>query len=170
MSYVKRVLQPGEQVRHISSIHWIVYWPGVVVAIAAVAAFWFGEARLLPKVWQYSAYALALVAAFLLIRELYQWMITEIAVTNRRVIYKKGLVRLHTNEMNMDKVESVQVNQSVLGRMLDFGTVRILGTGEGLEALQTVAGPIALRNSIVTAPHDAEKAETRASAVAASRD
>jgi uncharacterized membrane protein YdbT with pleckstrin-like domain len=101
---------------------------------------------------------------------LYQWMITEIAVTNRRVIYKKGLVRLHTNEMNMDKVESVQVNQSVLGRMLDFGTVRILGTGEGLEALQTVAGPIALRNSIVTAPHDAEKAETRASAVAASRD
>jgi membrane protein YdbS with pleckstrin-like domain len=155
MSYVKRVLQPGEQVRHISSIHWIVYWPGVVVAVAAVAVFWFGEARLLPRVWEYSAYALALVAAFLLIRELYQWFITEIAVTNRRVIYKKGLVRLHTNEMNMDKVESVQVNQSVLGRMLDFGTVRILGTGEGFEALKTVAGPIALRNSIVTAPHDA---------------
>jgi uncharacterized membrane protein YdbT with pleckstrin-like domain len=155
MSYVNRVLQPGEEVRHISSIHWIVYWPGVVVAVAAVAVFWFGEARLLPRVWEYSAYALALVAAFLLIRELYQWFITEIAVTNRRVIYKKGLVRLHTNEMNMDKVESVQVNQSVLGRMLDFGTVRILGTGEGFEALKTVAGPIALRNSIVTAPQDA---------------
>jgi uncharacterized membrane protein YdbT with pleckstrin-like domain len=160
MSYVKRVLQPGEEVRHISSIHWIVYWPGVAVAILAIAVFWFADGRYLPRVWQYSAYALGLVAAFLLIRELFQWLITEIAVTNRRVIYKKGLVRLHTNEMNMDKVESVQVNQSVLGRMFDFGTVRILGTGEGFEALQTVARPIALRNSIVTAPHDAAKTGT----------
>ncbi len=160
MSYVKRVLQPGEEVRHISSIHWIVYWPGVAVAVLAIAVFWFADGRYLPRVWQYSAYALGLVAAFLLIRELYQWLITEIAVTNRRVIYKKGLVRLHTNEMNMDKVESVQVNQSVLGRMFDFGTVRILGTGEGFEALNTVAAPIALRNSIVTAPHDAAKTGT----------
>ena len=150
MSYVERVLQPGEQVRYVSSIHWIVYWPGVAVALLAVAAYWFGETRLLPKVWLYAAYALSLVAVVLLIREWYQWWITEIAVTNRRVIYKKGLIRLHTNEMNMDKVESVQVGQSFLGRMFDFGTVKILGTGEGFEALQTIAGPIKLRNSIVT--------------------
>ena len=158
MSYVERVLQPGEQVRHISSLHWISYWPGAAVAILAIGILWFGEARLLPKVWQYSAYALAIVAAILLVKELYEWMITEIAVTDRRVIYKKGLVRLHTNEMNMDKVESVQASQSILGRMLDFGAVKILGTGEGFEALQTVARPIKLRNSIVAAPHDAARA------------
>jgi uncharacterized membrane protein YdbT with pleckstrin-like domain len=150
MSYVERVLQPGEQVRHISSIHWIGYWPGVAVALLAVAAYWFGDTRWLPKFWLYTSYALALVAVVLLIGEWYRWWITEIAVTNRRVIYKKGLVRLQTNEMNMDKVESVQVSQSVLGRMFDFGTVRILGTGEGFEALQTIAGPIKLRNSIIT--------------------
>jgi uncharacterized membrane protein YdbT with pleckstrin-like domain len=74
----------------------------------------------------------------------------EIAVTNRRVIYKKGLVRRQTNEMNMDKVESVQVDQSILGRLFDFGTVKILGTGEGFESLRTIAGPIKLRNSIIT--------------------
>ena len=147
MSYVERVLQPGEQVRHISSIHWILYWPGVAVALLAVAAYWFGETRWLPRAWQYTAYALALVAVVLLVKEWLQWWITEIAVTNRRVIYKRGLIRLQTNEMNMDKVESVQVNQSILGRMFDFGTVRILGTGEGFEALQTIAGPIKLRNS-----------------------
>ena len=151
MSYVERVLQPGEQVRHISSIHWILYWPGVAVALLAVAAYWFGVARLLPRAWQYTAYALALVAVVLLVKEWCQWWITEIAVTNRRVIYKRGLIRLQTNEMNMDKVESVQVNQSILGRMFDFGTVRILGTGEGFEALQTIAGPIKLRNSITGA-------------------
>jgi uncharacterized membrane protein YdbT with pleckstrin-like domain len=150
MSYVERILQPGEQVRHISSIHWIMYWPGVAVALLAVATYWFGETRLLPGAWQYTAYALALVAVVLLVKEWHQWWITEIAVTNRRIIYKKGLIRLQTNEMNMDKVESVQVNQSVLGRMFDFGTVKILGTGEGFEALRTIAGPIKLRNSIIT--------------------
>jgi uncharacterized membrane protein YdbT with pleckstrin-like domain len=150
MSYVERVLQPGEQVRHISSIHWIGYWPGVAVALLAVVAYWLGEARLLPRVWLYTSYALALVAIVLLIREWLQWWITEIAVTNRRVIYKKGLVRRQTNEMNMDKVESVQVDQSILGRLFDFGTVKILGTGEGFESLRTIAGPIKLRNSIIT--------------------
>ena len=150
MSYVERVLQPGEQVRYISSIHWIVLWPGVAVAILAVAAYWLSETRLLPRVWLYTAYALALIAIALLVKELYQWWITEIAVTNRRVIYKRGLIRLQSNEMNMDKVESVQVNQSVLGRIFDFGTVKILGTGEGFEALHNIAGPIKLRNCIIT--------------------
>jgi len=142
MSYVQRVLQPGEQVRHISSIHWIVYWPGVAVAVLAAVAYWLG--------WEYAAYALALVAVVLLIQQWFQWWVTEIAVTNRRIIYKTGLVRRQTNEMNMDKVESVKIDQSILGRMLDYGNVMMLGTGEGFETLRTIASPIELRNSIIT--------------------
>ena len=142
MSYVQRVLQPSEQVRHISSIHWIVYWPGVAVALVAVVVYWLG--------WQYAAYALALVAVVLLIQQWFQWWVTEIAVTNRRIIYKTGLVRRQTNEMNMDKVESVKIDQSILGRMLDYGNVMMLGTGEGFETLRTIASPIELRNSIIT--------------------
>jgi uncharacterized membrane protein YdbT with pleckstrin-like domain len=57
-------------------------------------------------------------------------------------------VRRQTNEMNMDKVESVQVDQSILGRMFDYGNVKILGTGEGFETLRTIASPLTLRNSI----------------------
>ena len=155
MDYVQRVLQPGEQVRHISSIHWIVYWPGVAVALLAVVAYWLSETRLLTGLWRYTAYALALVAVVLLIQQLFQWWVIEIAVTDRRVIYKKGLIRRETNEMNMDKVESVQIDQSILGRMLDYGNVRILGTGEGLETLRTIASPIELRNSITGTTHKA---------------
>ena len=155
MSYVQRVLQPGEQVRHISSIHWIVYWPGVAVALLAVVAYWFSETRLLTGFWRYTTYALALVAVVLLIQQWFQWWVTEIAVTNRRVIYKKGLIRRQTNEMNMDKVESVQIEQSILGRMLDYGNVTILGTGEGFETLRTIASPIELRNSITGTTHKA---------------
>ena len=57
--------------------------------------------------------------------------------------------------MNMDKVESVQIDQSVLGRMLDYGDVAILGTGEGFETLRTIANPIELRNSITGTTHKA---------------
>jgi uncharacterized membrane protein YdbT with pleckstrin-like domain len=155
MSYVQRVLQPGEQVRHISSIHWIVYLPAIVLALLTVVAFWFSETRYLTGFWRYTAYALALVTVVFLIQEWLQWWVTEIAVTNRRVIYKTGLIRRQTNEMNMDKVESVQINQSILGRMLDYGTVTILGTGEGFETLHTIASPIELRSSIIGTSHKA---------------
>jgi uncharacterized membrane protein YdbT with pleckstrin-like domain len=155
MDYVQRVLQPGEQVRHISSIHWIVFWPSVAVALLAVVAYWFSETRFLTGMWRYAAYALALVAVALLIQQWFQRWITEIAVTNRRVIYKRGLVQRQTNEMNMDKVESVKINQSILGRLLDYGDVTILGTGEGFETLRTIASPIELRNSITGTTHKA---------------
>ena len=102
-------------------------------------AYWLSDTRLVPGIWRYSAYALALIGVVLLIQEWFRWWITEIAVTNRRVIYKKGLIRRQTNEMNVDKVESVQINQSILGRLLDYGDVTILGTGEGFETLRTIA-------------------------------
>ena len=149
MSYVQRVLQPGEQVRHISSIHWIVYWPGVAVALLAVVAYWFSETRLLTGFWRYTTYALALVAVSLLVKEWYQWWITEIAVTTKRVIYKHGFVRRMTSEMNMDKVESVIVTQSLAGRVLDYGSIHVMGTGEGMEHLHKIAAPLAVRNCIV---------------------
>jgi uncharacterized membrane protein YdbT with pleckstrin-like domain len=148
MSYIQRVLQPGEQVRQISSIHWIVYWPGLAVALLAVVAYWLSDTRLLSGFWRYGSYALAVVAAVLLIQQWVQCWVTEIAVTNRRVIYKTGLIQRETNEMNMDKVESVQIDQSIFGRMLDYGNVTILGTGEGFKTLRTIASPIELRNSI----------------------
>jgi membrane protein YdbS with pleckstrin-like domain len=148
ISYVERILQPGEQIRHISSIHWIVYWAGVGVTVLAAVAYWLSETRPLTRLWLYTACALALVAVALLVQEWFTWWVTEIAVTNRRVIYKKGFIWRRTNEMNMDKVESVQVDQSILGRMLNYGTVTILGTGEGFETLRTIAGPIKPRNCI----------------------
>ena len=74
--------------------------------------------------------------------------ITEFAVTDRRVIYKCGFISRHTVEMNMDKVKSVDVDQSLLGRLLNYGTIHVLGTGEGIESLRRIAAPLALRNAI----------------------
>jgi uncharacterized membrane protein YdbT with pleckstrin-like domain len=74
---------------------------------------------------------------------------TEIAVTDRRLISKTGFIKRHTTEISMDKVESVDVDQSMLGRVLGYGDVTVRGTGEGIEPLRNVASPIELRNAMM---------------------
>lgn len=155
MSYVQRVLQPGEVVRHTATIHWIVYWPAALCFVAAILALiWasFLPQALAPWIHWLSA-LLAVVGVVFLIREWFNWWTTEVVITSLRVIYKTGLIRRKTNEMNMDKVESVQVEQSILGRILDYGEVTITGTGAGLEALSLIAQPIELRNTITGVSH-----------------
>ncbi len=146
MRYVEEVLQPGEKILFVSTIHWLIYVPAILLLIAAiVATFWAGSGS---EVWRWISllcFALALLSAA---RAWFKRWTTEIAVTDRRVIYKRGFIRRHTIEMHMDKVESVDVSQSVLGRILDYGDVLVRGTGVGFEPLQMIESPIALRNAV----------------------
>jgi uncharacterized membrane protein YdbT with pleckstrin-like domain len=73
---------------------------------------------------------------------------TEIAVTDRRIIYKRGFIRRDTVEMHLDKVESVDVEQSILGRIMNYGDISIHGTGAGIEDLKNIGSPIAFRNHV----------------------
>jgi uncharacterized membrane protein YdbT with pleckstrin-like domain len=149
MSYVQRVLQPGEEIRHTAAIHWVVYWPGVLVLIGAIVVYGYGHGgQHATRFWDYVAGILTLVGLVLLFREWFTWWTTEIAVTNRRIIYKEGFISRNTVEMHMDKVESVDVDQSILGRILDYGDVIVKGTGTGFEPLKRIAAPLDLRNHI----------------------
>ena len=75
--------------------------------------------------------------------------ITEFAITDRRVIHKRGFIWRITAEMNMDKVETVDVGQSILGRLLDYGMIHVRGTGSGEGIIvKRIASPVALRNAI----------------------
>ena len=96
----------------------------------------------------YLAGVLAVVALGFLFREWFVQWTTEIAVTDRRIIYKEGFVRRSTVEMHMDKVESVDVEQTIMGRLLDYGTVTVKGVGTGFEPLKMIAAPLDLRNHI----------------------
>jgi uncharacterized membrane protein YdbT with pleckstrin-like domain len=151
-SYVAQVLQPEETVRYEGSLHWIIYFWGIVLLGFGVAGL-LGMATMTRDTHAYSIYsivvylALGIGALQLFSAWLKQWT-TEIAVTDRRVIYKTGLVSRRTVEMNMDKVESVDVTQDIFGRIFNYGTVLIRGTGASLEPLSTIATPLALRNAI----------------------
>lgn len=73
---------------------------------------------------------------------------TEIAVTTRRLVYKIGLVSRDAEEMNIDRVESVNVEQSILGRIFGYGRVVVRGMGVGELVLPTIANPVTFRKAI----------------------
>jgi len=148
MSYVKRVLQPGENIKYVSRLHWIVFLPSFVLLIFGVISL------LLLTLGHSSPVRLVLVSivfalgAISLLHAWFRRWTTEIAVTDRRVIYKRGFVRRHTIEMNMDKVESVDVNQSIMARFFGYGTITVHGTGTGIEPLEKIDSPIEFRNNV----------------------
>ena len=76
---------------------------------------------------------------------------TELAITNRRVIVKFGFISRRTVELNINKVETVQVDQSVLGRLFDFGTLVISGAGTAQEPIAGIAEPMAFRKAFMEA-------------------
>jgi uncharacterized membrane protein YdbT with pleckstrin-like domain len=151
MSYVKHVIQPGEKILFIGKKHWIVFRYSLLFLISGIILVFleYGYFDTGPLI-------IATAALFGLLTLVYgfqawfdRWT-TEIAVTDKRIIYKTGFINRHTKEMNMDKVASVDVDQTVLGRFLDYGSVEILGTGGagGFERLDRIASPIKLRNAI----------------------
>ena len=76
---------------------------------------------------------------------------TEFAVTDKRIIAKTGLISRNTVEMFLDKVESLNVTQSISGRILDYGTVTIRGTGATSEPIRNISAPLLLRKHFMEA-------------------
>ncbi len=73
---------------------------------------------------------------------------SEFAVTNRRVIIKVGLVSRRTIELNLEKVESIGVEQTILGRILDYGTIVVIGTGGTREPFPGLRDPLGFRRAV----------------------
>jgi len=150
MSYAKSVLQPGETIIATGRLHWIIYGWAVSYLIAGTVLIVL-EYRYWPNDRLIAITAAAFGALFL-VTFLYAWFIrwiTEFAVTNRRVISKRGFIWRESEEMNMDKVETVDIDQSMPGRVLGYGTIRINGTGGANDiSLRRIAEPYALRSAI----------------------
>jgi uncharacterized membrane protein YdbT with pleckstrin-like domain len=153
MSYLRKVLQPGEKILKIGKLHWIIYRDAIIAFILSLAIILLASldlSNLVKTVIAVAGFVFVGVAVCLAVAAWLDQWISEIAVTNQRIIYKHGLIRRHTSEMNMDKVESVTVTQSIIGRVLDFGSIHIRGTGEGIEHLHKISKPIDLRNCITS--------------------
>ena len=149
MKYVEQVLQPGEKVTYATSLHWLVYSRAILLAILAlgflVASAALPEQGLALRVGAALVGLLALVSG---VSAVIRRTTTELAVTDRRVIYKTGIFQRHSMEMNRSKVETVGVNQSILGRLLGYGTVVVRGTGGSFEPIPFIGDPLDFRSHI----------------------
>jgi uncharacterized membrane protein YdbT with pleckstrin-like domain len=130
MSYIDDSLIEGEVLVHRARVSW---WSqfglvllGVVTLIAVVG--------LVFLIW-----------AWIRVRS------TELAITNRRIIAKFGFVKRHTVEINLEKVESLRVEQGVWGRILNFGTIFISGSGSSVAPIPNIADPLVFRRKFMEA-------------------
>jgi uncharacterized membrane protein YdbT with pleckstrin-like domain len=154
MRYVRRVLQPGETIVYTTKLHWFVYWwATLLLAICLVLAIaswsWADNQNLSLALW-ITAAIFALLGVSSAFRAFIRRASTELAVTDQRVIYKTGLLARHTLEMNRGKVESVAVDQTLLGRLFGYGTVIVRGTGSTLEPIRNISDPLTFRSYITT--------------------
>ena len=155
MSYVKKVLLPGETLVYETGIHWLVYGRAILLLVAG-AALAVGTVALTGGHITSPGSEAALAAAGLLgvvgflayVGAAIRRASTELAVTDQRVIYKSGVIARHTLEMNRSKVESVDVDQSILGRIFGYGTVVLRGTGGSSEPMAAISAPLAFRSHI----------------------
>jgi uncharacterized membrane protein YdbT with pleckstrin-like domain len=151
--YIDEILQPGEKVLYSTNSHWIFYLPAIVAWVVALLLLILSSAgagttpALVQAAWAGAA-VIAVVAVYFTIKGWFHRFTTETDVTDRRVVHKTGFINRRTFEMSLDKVESVDVNQSIMGRILNYGDVTILGVGEGKQTIATIASPLAFRSAI----------------------
>ena len=122
-SYVRDNLLPEEEIRYTAKLHWMMYVPHVILMVILVGFI----TILIPLIRQWT---------------------TEIVATNRRVIGKEGLISRRTVEMNLTKVETIGVDQGILGRIFNFGTIAVVGTGGTKETFRWIESPLEFRKAV----------------------
>ncbi|MCL2469874.1 MAG: PH domain-containing protein [Alphaproteobacteria bacterium] len=160
-SYVKRAMQSNERILCEAQLHWIIYKMGLmIVLIGTVLAFWtspligflgedFVETSLEPT--RYVALGLIAVGAFQLVCAFIRQISTELVITDRRVIAKHGFISTTSYELMLPKVEGATIDQSILGRILGYGTIMVKGTGGGISPIDHVTNPYLFHAHLMSA-------------------
>lgn len=86
---------------------------------------------------------------------------TELAITNKRVVAKIGLIRRNTIEINMSKVESLQVDQSIMGRIFNYGSILVAGAGDPKAPIPGISNPLKFRNNFFEAQEELQSSKVQ---------
>jgi uncharacterized membrane protein YdbT with pleckstrin-like domain len=139
MSYIDQNLMAGEQVIYKGKLHWVLFVPAVSVLILGLL--------LLAVNGTVGGIVIALAVIDLIIAYL-NYTTSEFGVTNKRIMIKVGIIRRHSLETLLKKVESITVNQTIIGRMLGYGTIVVSGTGGTPEPFHKISNPLEFRKQV----------------------
>jgi hypothetical protein len=157
MGYIEKTLIPGEHVVYRTRLHWIVMLGHLVLGLLLVVgggglAVYAYRHQDLPPTNLHMAEGGAVVCLFVGLLVLLMGSVrrnaTEMAVTNRRVVIKTGLASRRTIEMLLNKVETIEVSEPGMGRMLGYGSIVMIGTGGTSEPFHQMAHPLEFRSRV----------------------
>ena len=143
MGYVERNLLPNEEITYQARLHWIIYALPAVVFVIAILLVLGGGGWIAGSV-------LSVIAFVLFLPPWIKSSSSEFAITNKRVLIKVGLVRRHSLELLLQKVEGIGVDQGILGRIFGYGTITVAGVGGTKEAFRMISNPLEFRRQVQT--------------------
>jgi len=139
LAYVDSNLLPVEQIVYKATLHWTIFWQCWVIILIGIVSLIFQ-----PIVGGLIIFVGLLVG----LRKFIEYKTSEFAVTTKRVIIKVGVFRRRTLELLLRQVEAISVEQTVLGRMLGYGSVTLTGTGGVREVFHNISSPLEFRRQI----------------------
>ncbi len=146
-SYVDANLMSGEQVVHRARLHWGIFvGPAIILFIGLIIALVAGDA-IGGGGGAFTALVILVLFAIPIIRATIRYVTTEFAVTSRRVIVKAGFVKRTTLELNHNRVEGLSVNQGIIARVFNAGTITVLGTGGTRQGVLFILAPMEFRRN-----------------------
>jgi uncharacterized membrane protein YdbT with pleckstrin-like domain len=133
MSYIEESLSAGEKIEGLFKLHWFAWVPMVIWIILGFLT--------LGLTWLIALY------------EFLRLKFMEQGVTNKRVILKRGIISRKTEEMKLTSIETVEIDQGILGRIFGYGTVRITGRGISDFVFKGIDDPMSVKRQIESVSH-----------------
>ena len=139
MSYIDDNLMSHEKIIYRAHLHWVIFtWPVIWLVIAVLCFIGGDDTATVGGIF-------TLIAVFHTIPLFITYKTSEFGVTNKRVMVKVGFIRRNSLEVLLAKVEGIQVNQGILGRMLGYGSIVVSGTGGSKDPFHKISAPLEFR-------------------------
>ena len=138
MSYIKKSSIEGEKIIKLFDLHYSTYLFPILITV------------LIAKITDFDMKTTGLLISALMLFYLIPNVYVEYSLTNKRAVNKKGVLTTKTEEMKLNQVETVEMSQSFLGKILNYGEIKITGTGSSDVKFRKVASPFQVKKIIET--------------------
>jgi len=153
--YVESKLMPGENIVMFSNLHWIIFLPAflfLLVFIGFIVLFLSSSENTPPGGEIFIVAFLLLVGLFPLLFPLKNRLTTALAITDKRIIIKRGWISRNNVEVDLNKVETVSTDQTFFGRIFNYGTIKVITSSGSRGIFEKIADPAAFQKTVNEMP------------------
>lgn len=154
MKYIETNLLQNEKLMYCVRPHWVIFSSGCWAVAAAIYFYLFSPSELFMTLFgswtiqEIAAAVFLVVGIYWLVGAYIYYVTSEYGVTNKRVLIKVGWVRRKSLELLLDKVEGVLVDQTIMGRIFNYGAITIIGTGGTNDQFPFIPNPLLFRKTV----------------------